>query len=149
VWGDDNPERTEAVAQKVHRLGISYDEYVELACTLYDGWAKSQGWKYPYWNIVSSDKAVSRIAELLESGNGADSEEDKRQDDTYELELRYAMNYVNWYLHSDRVKPARYFVKDEEVIIRVAEHICSIYNIACTSSNYNDVAKQLARITHG
>jgi len=149
IRGDDNPERTEVVAQKVHRLGISYDEYVELACILYDGWARSQGWKYPYWNAVSSDNAIARIAELLKTNNGTDSEEDKRRDDLYELELRHAMNYVNWYVRSDRVKPTRYFVKDEEVIMRVAAHICSIYNINYISSNYNDVARQLVRITHG
>lgn len=139
VNGDKNPNRTEIVAQKVRRLGIDNDAFVELAVSLWEKWSKEQGHPYPYWNMVTSDKTFEWIESLLELGqlNG-----DLVADD-YVYEYMFAIDYVYWLLDGKDDKPTRLVVVGDETKIEVADALCREFGVACVSSDYSYIAQQV------
>ena len=141
LGGDKNPERTEAVAQKVSRLGLDYDEFVNVATSLWHVWANEKGWPYPYWNLITSDTTFERIQDVL----GLSEEMLSAPDDSsqYEAEAAYAFAYVHWMMGRTEDKPRREMDSDIDVRVKVAEHICNINGLDCITSDLNFIAKQL------
>ena len=141
VGGDKNEARTELVAQKVLGLGLDYDTFVEVACSLWHRWAEMQGWKYPYWNLISSDKTMGRVEALLgyvDTLSGDDGY------DAFAEELAYALDYIWWYNGADGDRPRRGHDKPSaDVVVRVSEYICATYGLSAYASDYNVIASLL------
>lgn len=139
IWQEAKPERTEIVAQKVSRLGLGYTEFIDVAVSLWDEWAESKGWPYPYWTLVTSDKTFERIGELLELSSLVTDDDVDR----FELELIYAGSYISWVLGKVDHKPRRHIVADTIIRTDVARYICTVYGVEFTSPNYNHIASQM------
>ena len=140
LWGDKSPERTSIVAQKVMRLGLDYDDYVEVACSIHHRWAKAKGWPYPYWNVVTSDGTIKRVNKLIDiagcladTGNSAE----------FEMELMFALNYVWWLLGQVDDRPRRSAPASVDTRMRVAEYVCMTHGIFYVTSNLNIIASQI------
>ena len=140
IGGDKNPERTEAVAQKVIALGISYEDYIHLAVSINSDWARTKGWKYPYWGLVSSDSTIGRVASMLCYTDVVFSDTHQQQ---FLEEVEYAASYLRWFIGISSDKPKRLSKVSTDVKIAVAEYLCEMYGVVCYSSNYNDIAERL------
>ena len=139
--GDGNPERTEVIAQRVMRLGLDYDEFVDVATSLWHVWADEKGWPYPYWNVITSDITFERIQKLLNLSDTMISAPDESAQ--YEAEAAYAFAYVHWMLGRNDVRPRREIDSSIEIRVRVAEYICSTHGLEFITSDLNSIAKQL------
>ena len=142
VGGDKSPERTEAVAQRVNALGISYKDFVCVSVQLWHDWAMAKEWKYPYWNVISSDKAFERISAMMEYADIVHSSSSDSQNQ-FLSELEYASAYIRWFGGISSTKPRLTMRVDTSVKIAVAEYLCDMYGVTCCSSNYNDVARKV------
>lgn len=125
-------------AAAIHRLGLNYDLYVELACELFQDWADSHGWKYPYWTAIMSDLAMKRISALV--GLSDATELDDNYTIKFQNELAYADSYIAWYNGNVAIKPKVYSVGNSDLRNDVAQYLCDMYGIEYLSTNYNFIA---------
>jgi len=144
--GVSNMFHPEEKAASIRRLGIDYDLYVELACSMLDEWVELQGWKYPYWAAVTCDSTVKRIGKLLELA-GDDALADGEYNRMFQVELTYAQRYIDWYIGLSDVRPKHNGRGRVCGALRcdVAQYICDIYGVEYLSSNYNDIAAAIER----
>lgn len=138
---DKNIGRTEIVAQKVTALGLDYDMFVHIACTLWHKFAISKGWKYPYWNVVSSDNTFKRLHDMLMYA-------DVLSDDTtfanaFASELAYALDYIRWLGGVIQSRPEKVCDTSIQVRVCVAEYICDVHGLSYITSSYNQLYNQL------
>lgn len=137
-------ESVNRLANKLTKLRIPYDTYISLACKLMDEWTKKQGWKYPYWNIIANDKTIEHVSRLLNLTNIAD--EDESAPTNFELELSYALAYMDWKRQKIKTvdtKPERGYEPDTRIVIKVAEYLCELNGIECITSDYNKLYRML------
>lgn len=136
--GGDNIDNTkiDQLSQKISNIGMSYELYIELACTICDSWVKSRGWKYPYWSIISSDSTVERVARLA-TMESVDIGDDSTA--LFNMELEYAIGIIAW-VRGESEKPQRTIDVPAEIKIKVAEYICMLAGKECTTSNYIKLA---------
>lgn len=131
-------------AADIHRLGLNYDLYVELACALLQNWSDLQGWKYPYWTAVMSNSTMQRMATIVRLSDATEL------DDGYALkfqqELAYADSYVAWYIGKAAAKPKVCGVRDMDLRDAVAQYLCAMHGIEYLSSNYNSIARAMDEI---
>jgi hypothetical protein len=142
IRGDKDPEKTIIAAQKVARLGLSYEEYIELAFALLKSLCEHQGWQYPWYNLVISDSTISRIGKLLELETGRVDNIDAKL--TFERQLAEEYQYLTEYLAwagGEAEKPIRTIFTDKTVKIRAAEQFCINYGISPIIKNYNKLAQ--------
>lgn len=152
IQGDRNPCKTEAAARKVSGLGLDYNTYVELAMKILQPTAQYYRWPYPYWNAVISDKTIERVRKLAKltpvtviNNDNLDAEEE-----LFEAELSYAVDYVEWWFGRLACKPSRC---DDVVIApaiktRVVQYLSRMWGVPCTSSSYNVLCKALEANEH-
>lgn len=144
IWGDSNPERTEVVADKVKRLGISYEMFIHLAILIWGNWAAKQGHSYPYWNVVTSDKTIEQLKQYIDLIR--DMEDAGLDGHAFAAELGYAIGYVEWINGKSEHRPAKPPMDIPRGIkILVAEYLCDYYGLSCVTNNYNYIAKQVAK----
>ena len=140
LWGDKYPEKTELLALRVDRLGVSYEMFAHLAVVLWADWAKKKGHSYPYWNIVMSEKSFERIGAYLSLLEGLDVPD--VNPDALHDELAYATAYIEW-MSGQRDRRPLSTGASVEVKILVAEYLCRLHGLVLQSSNYNHIAEQL------
>lgn len=138
----EDEAKAEVVAQKIHKLGLPYEAFVEVACSLWHRWTVQKGWKYPYWNLVVSDSTFDRLSKLLEYTDVGQVSVDE-----FEYELAHLLDYINWWL-GDGDKPVRELDVPVQIKIDVSEYVCEMYGIQFVSSDYNYIAQQVERV-HG
>lgn len=136
----DKPFETEIIAARVIKLGLDYEGFVEVACTLWQQFATARGMKYPYWNLVKSNKTFERIAQLFEVVEPAFTDDSAQR---YECELLYASQYLAWLEHKLLEKPLRQVDAPIDLRIRAAQQICRIHQIPFISSNLNYIYRQI------
>jgi len=142
LGADKNEGRTEVQAQKIAALGLPYSVYVEAACSLLHRWANHKGWKYPYWNVVTSDSTIGRIKTMLEYVDNLHSDADYHA--AFTDELSFALDYVWWLNGQGDVRPRRTRKRpSRNVTVEVSEYLCRMYGIPFVTSNYNEIAKEL------
>lgn len=133
-------EKAEQLAQKIMNIGMSYAKYMELACIVSDEWARSKGWKYPYWSIISSDTVLDKVHRLVALEN-ADSGDGSAL--LFNSELEYAIGIIAW-VRGESDKPQRVVDVPSNVKIKVAEYICMLAGKECTTSNYISLAGMIS-----
>ncbi len=138
-WGDSNPHETEVIEAKVQRLGLNNDEFVVIACTLWEEYAQRQGMAYPIWNLIKSEATFKRIGKLLQV-----IEPTLQADNyaVYEFEMLYAQQYLDW-LAGTAPKPIHNLDVPNEVRLTVARQICQQHQVQFISSNYNNIYRQI------
>lgn len=134
----------EEAAMIVARLGLDYDQYIEVACGLLHGWAEKQGWKYPYWNAVMAESTWQRIADLLKLDViVADASDDYVE---FQQELLFATEYVEWYIGMIDAKPKRSNGRASvELRAEVSKYLCQTNGVEYIIPNYNIVAESIER----
>lgn len=138
-WGDSHPHQTELIELKVLKLGLNFEEFVEIACALWHEFALAHGMQYPVWRLVTGAKTFERIGTVLQVL------EPTLQDPnyaTYEFELLYAQQYMDW-LAGSAPKPIHYLDVPDDVKWSVAKQLCREYQIPYLSSNYNIIYRQI------
>lgn len=134
---DDEASR---LAERIHMLRIPYDVYVETACRLMDAWTAKQGWKYPYWDSIASDKMLLQIKKLVDLTGIVT--EDTEAPTQFEMELEYALAYIEWLARDDDAEePKRIEDVPTNIKISVAEYMCELHGIECMTSDYTRLAK--------
>ena len=138
-----NEIRTRKVEVKILELGIDFNTYMEISVSLYADFARSKGWKYPYWNVVTGDKAIARVRELLRYADMIDDDDDCGITELY-LEIAFIMDYVSWYLGWDNGnRPVRYCNVSTSAKTVAAQYICDVHGVNCVSSNLNYIAERI------
>lgn len=141
LQGDKNPALTEQAAMKISRLGLDYNAYMDLAVRMCGKLASYNKWPYPYFSTVVSDKTISKVAKLIKYSDLDDADDDTSE--LFEQELYYATAYIGWWF-GENDKPER---GDGDVPVqiksKVAEYLCRMYGVSCTTSNYNHICRSL------
>ena len=144
LWTDPNPERTETIATRVNRLGISYEVFISLAVNLCDAWVNKHSHPYPFWNMVTSDMIFERIIRYLKLLNDVDVDEGEVDHEYFLLELEHAQAYIGWMIGELDHKPARLGIAVPMAVkVAVAEYVCVLRGIPCLSSNLNIIAEEI------
>lgn len=146
VRGDKNPDLTERAAMKIVKLGLDYNAYMDIAVKLCAGFAKEQGWKYPYYNVVIGDKTIDKVKRLTRYAELDMGDDD--QSDVFEYELSYAVAYIDWWFGRGD-KPIRGdTVTQTSIKTKVAEYLCRMYGIPHVTSNYNKICMALETLNN-
>jgi len=128
-------------AERIRRLGVNYNTYVELACVMLHDWSAGIGWAYPYWNAVTSVSTVDRISRLLEIDGDVLVDSDYAFE--FQRELAYAQHYIDWYIGVVDTRPRRNGEIDTGLRVDVAQYICDVYGVEYLSVNYNAIAASI------
>jgi len=138
-----NESRTRKVEAKLLELGIDFDIYMEIAVSLYIDFAKLQGWKYPYWTVVTGDKAIARIRELVSYADMLDDDDGADIGLLY-VEIAFLDDYIDWYTgRSVDGKPFRGYAVSSKLQSVAAHYVCDVYGIPFISSDYNYIARRI------
>jgi len=144
--GKEDEEKAEAVAQRVHKLGLSYDQFAELACSLWDRWATQKGWKYPLWNVITSDASFDRIEKFLDYAQVLDTPNELREEIFYEQ--AYILDYIDWWMGVRDVQPDHELHVSMSAKIGATERVCEQYGIPFITTDVNFIASQVEDL-HG
>lgn len=148
-----NIERTECVEEKLAKLGIGYRLYIETVLAIYDEFARSAGLKYPAWNMITGDKAIARVRDIIRYSHLESTDESIANDELYilfQLEVEWLTTYIHWYCGVDTARPPRKeYTFPNRLKSVVADYICDMFRIQHVSSNYNYIAKQVSRQVYG